>query len=177
MSCRPRSVEMSRSRSISSAAVRPSSGTARNRVSHASSASTRRRNASALVSSIRSSYAVRPRLDAIVGESSYSSFRNEPTSQANSVATSAPRGEWSGARIVSLDEYQRKRDFRRTPEPKGKKPAAKAERRYVVHRHHATRLHWDVRLEMHGILASWAVPQGPPPLRSPLRPLRWLRRR
>jgi len=63
---------------------------------------------------------------------------------------------------VSLTEYQRKRDFRRTPEPKGKKPSPKAERRYVVHRHHATRLHWDVRLEMHGILASWAVPQGPP---------------
>ena len=63
---------------------------------------------------------------------------------------------------MSLTEYQRKRDFRRTPEPKGKKPAPKAERRYVVHRHHATRLHWDVRLEMHGILASWAVPQGPP---------------
>ncbi|HEY6959848.1 MAG TPA: DNA ligase D [Candidatus Limnocylindria bacterium] len=63
---------------------------------------------------------------------------------------------------MSLTEYQRKRDFQRTPEPKGRKPKASAMRRYVVHRHHATRLHWDVRLEMHGILASWAVPQGPP---------------
>src|SRR5438093_50495 len=65
-------------------------------------------------------------------------------------------------RSVSLTEYQRKRDFKRTPEPKGRQPKAVPSRRYVVHRHHATRLHWDVRLEMHGVLASWAVPQGPP---------------
>jgi bifunctional non-homologous end joining protein LigD len=63
---------------------------------------------------------------------------------------------------LSLTEYQRKRDFRRTPEPKGKLPKKEETRRYVVHRHHATRLHWDVRLEMRGILASWAVPNGPP---------------
>ena len=63
---------------------------------------------------------------------------------------------------MSLTEYQRKRDFRRTPEPKGKEPKGEPTRRYVVHRHHATRLHWDVRLEMRGILASWAVPNGPP---------------
>ena len=63
---------------------------------------------------------------------------------------------------MSLTEYQRKRDFKRTPEPKGKKPKETVARRYVVHRHHATRLHWDVRLEMRGILASWAVTQGPP---------------
>ena len=63
---------------------------------------------------------------------------------------------------LSLTEYQRKRDFRRTPEPKGKQPKDEATRRYVVHRHHASRLHWDVRLEMRGILASWAVPNGPP---------------
>jgi bifunctional non-homologous end joining protein LigD len=63
---------------------------------------------------------------------------------------------------LSLTEYQRKRDFGRTPEPKGKQPKGEPTRRYVVHRHHATRLHWDVRLEMRGILASWAVPNGPP---------------
>ena len=63
---------------------------------------------------------------------------------------------------MSLTEYQRKRDFRRTPEPKGTQPKKEETRRYVVHRHHATRLHWDVRLEMRGILASWAVPNGPP---------------
>jgi len=63
---------------------------------------------------------------------------------------------------VSLTEYQRKRDFKRTPEPKGKPPTSTAAQRYVVHRHHATRLHWDVRLEMRGVLVSFAVTQGPP---------------
>ena len=63
---------------------------------------------------------------------------------------------------MSLTEYQRKRDFERTPEPKGRIQPAPARPRYVVHRHHATRLHWDVRLEMRGVLVSFAVPQGPP---------------
>ena len=63
---------------------------------------------------------------------------------------------------MSLTEYQRKRDFKRTPEPKGKPPTSTAAQRYVVHRHHATRLHWDVRLEMRGVLVSFAVTQGPP---------------
>ena len=61
-----------------------------------------------------------------------------------------------------MTEYQRKRDFKKTPEPKGSLQDATARPRYVVHRHHATRLHWDVRLEMRGVLASFAVPQGPP---------------
>src|SRR5437867_10985608 len=63
---------------------------------------------------------------------------------------------------LSLTEYQRKRNFRRTPEPKGRQPKKEETRRYVVHRHHATRLHCDVRLEMRGLLASWAVQNGPP---------------
>ena len=63
---------------------------------------------------------------------------------------------------MSLTEYQKKRDFKKTPEPEGTVQPAPAELRYVVHRHHATRLHWDVRLEMRGVLASFAVPQGPP---------------
>src|SRR5919198_1020195 len=64
---------------------------------------------------------------------------------------------------MSLREYQKKRDFAKTPEPKGRVVRRKEQGpRYVVHRHHATRLHWDVRLEMDGVLASWAVPQGPP---------------
>ena len=63
---------------------------------------------------------------------------------------------------MSLTEYQRKRDFKKTPEPKGTVQKPPALPRYVVHRHHATRLHWDVRLEHEGVLLSFAVPQGPP---------------
>ncbi|MGH2897202.1 MAG: DNA polymerase ligase N-terminal domain-containing protein, partial [Solirubrobacteraceae bacterium] len=65
-----------------------------------------------------------------------------------------------------LDEYKRKRDPQRTPEPPGdgvSGPAPAGERpRYVVQEHHATRLHWDLRLEHEGVAASWAIPNGIP---------------
>lgn len=62
-----------------------------------------------------------------------------------------------------LERYQRMRDFTRTPEPSGRPRAtdASAERVFVVQRHRATRLHYDFRLEVDGVLASWAVPKGP----------------
>ena len=62
-----------------------------------------------------------------------------------------------------LSDYRKKRDFRKTPEPdptaveRGGVPAGP---RFVVHRHEATRLHYDLRLEVGGALASWAVPRG-----------------
>lgn len=60
-----------------------------------------------------------------------------------------------------LDDYRRKRDFGRTPEPPAEVDPAAAERRaFVVHRHEARRLHYDLRLQMEGILRSWAVPKG-----------------
>lgn len=52
--------------------------------------------------------------------------------------------------------------MRARPEPKGERPDDRGALRYMVHRHHASHLHWDVRLEMAGVLASWAVPNGPP---------------
>jgi bifunctional non-homologous end joining protein LigD len=65
---------------------------------------------------------------------------------------------------MPLDEYRRKRDFASTPEPPaGAVAAAGGSRsgRYVVQRHRATRLHYDFRLEIDGVLVSWAVPKGP----------------
>ena len=63
-----------------------------------------------------------------------------------------------------LTEYRRKRDPRRTPEPVPEAPPKPGEgaARFVIQQHHARRLHWDLRLERDGVLASWAVPRGLP---------------
>ena len=63
-----------------------------------------------------------------------------------------------------LGRYQAKRDFSRTPEPAGAQAAASqqdGQRRFVVQRHRARRLHYDLRFEIDGVLVSWAVPNGP----------------
>lgn len=64
--------------------------------------------------------------------------------------------------MAKLSEYHKKRDFKRTPEPRGKTPgeAANGGGRYVIHKHAARRLHYDLRLERGGVFESWAVPKG-----------------
>ena len=63
---------------------------------------------------------------------------------------------------MSLDEYRRRRERDRTPEPFGGKRRARSAPRFVIQRHAARRLHYDFRLERDGALASWAVPKGIP---------------
>ncbi len=62
----------------------------------------------------------------------------------------------------SLQRYHKKRDFKETPEPRGARTKGSSKRlRFVIQKHHATRLHYDFRLEADGVLASWAIPKGP----------------
>lgn len=62
----------------------------------------------------------------------------------------------------SLGSYKAKRDFEKTPEPRGRRGKKAAAARFVVQEHNARRLHWDLRLEHEGALASWALPRGVP---------------
>jgi bifunctional non-homologous end joining protein LigD len=73
----------------------------------------------------------------------------------------AKRSRKSAVPGASLAEYVAKRDFTRTAEPKGGRARASKQLRYVIQKHAASRLHYDLRLELDGVMKSWAVPKGP----------------
>ncbi|RLI92273.1 MAG: 3'-phosphoesterase [Candidatus Altiarchaeales archaeon] len=63
---------------------------------------------------------------------------------------------------MPLREYKKKRNFGKTPEPEAEVKKSEKGNIYVIQRHHARHLHYDLRLEMDGVLKSWAIPKEPP---------------
>lgn len=83
------------------------------------------------------------------------------TTKARAKTTRATSARRANAGREPLRVYRRKRDFAKTPEPRGRQRRKAREPRFVVQEHDATTRHWDVRLEAGGVLVSWAVPKGP----------------
>src|SRR3546814_4090279 len=77
------------------------------------------------------------------------------------VQSEGRRGATAQGGLMALTTYRKKRDFKATPEPRGKKAQSKGGDSYLIQKHAARRLHYDLRLEMDGVLKSLAVTKGP----------------
>src|SRR3546814_11159855 len=76
------------------------------------------------------------------------------------------RGATAQGGLMALTTYRKKRDFKATTEPRGKKAQSKGGDSYLIQKHAARRLHYDTRLEMGGVLQSWAVSKRPSVMRG-----------
>jgi len=65
-------------------------------------------------------------------------------------------------KMISLSTYSKKRNLKSSKEPSARIKKSSKKLIYVIHKHHASHLHWDLRLEMNGVLKSWAIPKLPP---------------
>ena len=81
--------------------------------------------------------------------------RKKRSTGAGKQAEAAPAPE------TKLGEYRRKRDFSRTAEPEGGATSSRHKPQFVIQKHAASHMHYDLRLEHHGVMKSWAVPKGP----------------
>jgi len=87
--------------------------------------------------------------------------RKASSTKRSSKSKSATPAKAAATAESQLSEYRRKRDFTRTAEPKGGAGRVRQKLAFVIQKHAATHLHYDLRLELDGVMKSWAVPKGP----------------